>query len=87
MSRQRIIQKVRKNADYQALARFLEEQGLQWEVLPPTGKGHPFMRISLPDGGTIDYQISCTPMGGCNVKSRVASLRRALIERGVGVGE
>ena len=87
MSRQRIIQKVRKNPDYQALARFLEEKALQWEVLPPTGKGHPFMRISLPNGETIDYQISCTPMGGCNVKSRVASLRRVLAEKGVRVGE
>ena len=82
MSRMRIEAKIRKNADFIALTRFLETIGFEYEVFPPTGKGHPFLRIDLPNHRQIDFHIACTPAGHCNAGARVTRLRRRLAEAG-----
>ncbi|TJZ85818.1 hypothetical protein [Paracoccus hibiscisoli] len=82
MSRFRLTAKVRKNADYIALSRFLDDLGLPHEVVQPNAKGHPALRITLPTGTLMDHHIACTPRGWCNAPARVAALRRKLIEAG-----
>lgn len=82
MSRMRIEAKVRKNADFQAIKRYLNDIGLRFETHRPTGKGHPFIRIDLPGGGTLDQFITCTPRGRSNPDAYVSKLRRALISAG-----
>lgn len=82
MSRMRIEAKIRKNADFIALTRFLDCIGFRHDVHPPTGKGHPFLRIDLPDGRQIDFHIACTPAGHCNAGARVTRLRRRLADAG-----
>lgn len=86
MSRMRIIAKIRKNPDYKAIARYLEQIGLTWEVCPPTGHGHPFIRILMPDRTHLDFTIACTPSGGCNADARVAYLKRCMAAHGRGAG-
>ncbi|MGP9804048.1 hypothetical protein [Paracoccus sp. NSM] len=83
MSRQRIGAKIRKNPDYIALARYLDAHDLKHEIVPPTGKGHPALRITLPDGSDMIHHIACTPRGRCHVAPRVAQLRRRLEAKGV----
>lgn len=83
MSRMRILAKVRTNPDYKVLAAYLEKIGLSFEVCPPTGKGHPFLRIDLPHSAEpLVFHISCTPMGRVNGDARVCKLRRALAAAG-----
>lgn len=86
MSRMRILAKVRNNPDYIALARFLDSIGFRYVVHPPTGKGHPFLRISLPHGVDLDHYITCTPKGHINSDARVARLKRALASAGYRFG-
>lgn len=49
-SKSRLINKVRKNLCYRECARILDEIGLEWELCPPTGKGHPFLAIQTEAG-------------------------------------
>ena len=76
-----MVQKVRTNAEYQAITRHLDEVGLSYSVEPPTGKGHPALAITLTDGRVVHYTIACTPRGRLNAKSRVAQIKRFLAER------
>lgn len=82
MSRMRIAAKIRKNPDYKSIDRFLDQHGFRHEIHPPTGKGHPFLRIDLPDGRQLDFHIACTPAGRCNADARLARLRRHLADAG-----
>lgn len=82
MSRMRIAAKIRKNPDYKSIDRFLDQIGFRHEIHPPTGKGHPFLRIDLPDGRQLDFHIACTPAGRCNADARLARLRRHLADSG-----
>lgn len=84
MSRQRIAAKVRKNPDFIALTRYLDALGLAHQVIPPTGKGHPALRIILPDGSDLIHHIACTPRGRLNSAAPVAKLRRRLAAIGGG---
>lgn len=85
MSRFRLSAKLRKNEDFKAITSWLDGQGLEWRVVPPSGKGHPGIEIDLPDGETITHQITCTPRGGGNARAALAYLRRTL--RGAGYRE
>lgn len=78
MSRNRLIAKVRTNGDFKAITRHLDESGLAYVVVKPNHKGHPALRITLPDGREVDHYITCTPRGRSNSAARVASLRRFL---------
>lgn len=78
MSRHRISAKIRTNPDYQAMTRYLDAEGIAYELRAPEGKGHPFLVITGPDGRTSRVPIACTPKGRCNTEARVASLKRHL---------
>ncbi|QCP84340.1 hypothetical protein EYE35_01200 [Cereibacter sphaeroides] len=82
-SKCRLIQRVRTNADYQALTRHLDTLGLRHRVVPPEGKGHPGLMIRLPSGEEARFQIACSPRGGLNSRARVAELKRWLASRGL----
>lgn len=58
--RSRLIQKVRKNQCFKECTRILEDMGLEWELRPPTGKGHPFLLIRT-EAGEIRQHIATTP--------------------------
>lgn len=78
MSRMRIEAKVRKNPDYIAATGYLDQIGLRFEVVNHPGKGHPFLRITLPHGDTMAFTIACTPRGRINQDAVVARLKRAI---------
>lgn len=82
-SKCRMIQRVRTNADYQAITRHLDTLGLRHRVVPPEGKGHPALMIRLPSGDEARYTIACSPRGGLNSRARVADLRRFLAGHGL----
>lgn len=78
MSRMRIEAKVRTNPDYKAAIRYLDQIGLRYEVCAHPGKGHPFLRITLPDGDDMAFTIASSPRGRVNTDAVVARLRRAI---------
>lgn len=78
MSRFRLSAKVRTNAGYQALTRWLDDNGFKHRVVQPNNKGHPALEITAPDGAQMLHTIACTPMGGENTKARIAQLKRDL---------
>ena len=83
MSRMRIKAKVRKNADYQAIEEFLNGTGLDWQLHPPTGKGHPYITIDKPGHETMRHTIACTPKGRISAQRSVSSLKRKMQEAGL----
>ncbi|WP_103173752.1 hypothetical protein [Paracoccus sp. SY] len=83
MSRPRLSARVRTNADYQAMSRFIDGLGLAHEIVKPNAKGHPALAITLPCGTLLIHHIACTPRGRCNVDARVAGLKRALVKAGI----
>jgi hypothetical protein len=85
LSKHRLGFRVRKNPDYEALARYLKGIDLRHRVGFPGRRehGHPAILIALPDGGEVAFTIASTPMGGCNTKSRVAELKRFLAKHGI----
>lgn len=80
MSRMRIMAKVRRNHCYQQQVQLLDELGLPYELHPPTGKGHPFLLIQAPTGGTIRHSIATTPKRR-NTGDEAARLLRARLEQ------
>lgn len=83
MSRMRIMAKVRKNPDYQALTRYLEDLDLPFELCKPEGKGHPYLMIFGDGGQTLKHLISCTPGPRACSAARVSELRRRLEAAGL----
>ena len=83
MSRFRLVAKVRTNAGFKAMTRFLQDQGLHYEVEKPNRKGHPALRITAPAGRQIDHKISCTPGPREDTALKVAALRRHLRAEGL----
>jgi|GEM_PF-2959919 len=82
MSKPRLHIKLSKNAEYPAITGYLEKVGFCFELHNPTGKGHPFIRIKLPDGRDLDHFINSTPKASGNPRAALGKLRRAL--KGVG---
>lgn len=84
MSRMRIITKLRKNTCFQLCTKLLDDLGLEWQVHPPTGKGHPFILIENPNGGDpIKHLVALTPKSYATGPRAVATLRRKLEAEGV----
>lgn len=71
----RLIQRLRKNPDFQAATAYLNELGIAWELVHPRGKGHPSLRI-----GETRYPISVTPSARVDQR-RVRSSLRAHLQR------
>lgn len=83
MSRNRLADRLRRNADFQAMTRYLDQIGLGWRVVKPNHKGHPALAIALPgQPEPLIHHISSTPGGWCNTEHRVAKLKRALAVAG-----
>lgn len=74
----RLIQKVRKNPDFVAATRLLDELGLDYALEPPTGKGHPILRI-----GSVRWPVASSPRSRMRTANVRAHLRRRLREAGL----
>ena len=85
-SKCRIAAKLRQNAEYPAVTKFLKSIGLRFTTHPATGSGHPFLMIVLPDGREIRHSIACTQKGGGNIGRAMTSLKRQLRSEGYDVG-
>jgi len=74
----RLIQEVRKNPDFVEATRLLEELGLDYELEPPRGKGHPILRI-----GSVRWPVASTPSSRMRVANVRAHLRQRLRQAGL----
>ena len=81
-SKQRIGNKLRQNDEYTAICRYLEGKSLTHTAHPPTGHGHPYLLIDLPNGETLRHSVACTPRGGGHPPKALAYLRKKLREAG-----
>lgn len=68
----RLLNRVRKNPDFAAAVRMLDELGLDFVLEAPRGKGHPVMRI-----GPVRFPIASSP----HPRMRVANVRTRLRQR------
>ncbi len=82
MSRNRMAERVRKNDDFVEIKRYLTDRNLPFEVLPPTGKGHPILLVFLPWGETVRTTITCTPRGSGNKGLARSQIRATLSKHG-----
>jgi len=81
-SKCRIVTKLRQNDEYKAITRFLDDHSLKFTTHPPTGTGHPFIVVNLPNGDQMRQSIACTPKGGGYPKRAIGHLRASLREAG-----
>lgn len=86
MSKPRLHVKLKKNDEYPAITGFLDKVGFAFVLHGPTGKGHPFLRIRLPDGRELDHYVNSTPNANGNPRAAIGKLRRALREVGYDIG-
>lgn len=84
MSRVRIKEKVRGNADFAVASEELTRLGLPWSINIPTGKGHPMLHVTI-NGSVYRRPVGCTPSTRTPNGVYVASLRRWLRQHGVAV--
>lgn len=68
----RLMAKLRKNIDYQVATKWLTENGYEFEVVPPRGRGHPILQI-----GKVRYPLATTP-GKVNPAHVIAQLKTRL---------
>jgi hypothetical protein len=87
MSKPRLHVKLKQNSEYPAITGFLSKVGFRFELHAPTGKGHPFLRIRLPDGHDLDHYINSTPKGNGNPRNALCKLRLALRNAGYYLGK
>jgi hypothetical protein len=85
MSRSRLLNKVRKNADYEAVARYLDGMVIAHRVGFPNGRisGHPAVFIALPDGSEVPFTIASTPSAWISQAACVNRLKKLLAKHGV----
>lgn len=86
MSKPRLQTKLRQNSEYPTITGFLEKIGFDYVLHNPPGKGHPFIRIRLPNSAYVDHYINSTPRGNGNPRAALSKLRRALREVGYDIG-
>lgn len=87
MSKPRLQVKLNRNDEYPAITGFLGKVGFSFVLHNPPGKGHPFIRIKLPDGGDLDHFINSTPRGNGNPRAALGKLRRELRAVGYDLGK
>ena len=78
MSRDRLIAKLRSQPWFRAVRRQLALSGAKGEVIAPTGKGHPQMRITLATGAEVTQGIPCTPRQAFAPEQQAARVRRTI---------
>lgn len=76
MSKSRLLNKLRKHAYYKPMLATLEECGIvDFEILAPTGRGHPILKF-FAHGGEHRIPLPGTPVGGAAVKYVPVEIRR-----------
>jgi len=74
-SRNRLIRRLKKNADYRALVGWCNEQGLDYAVHTPRGVGHPYLTIT--DGRTtIRKTVTVTPSNCGHVNTALKAVKK-----------
>lgn len=81
-SKQRIGNRLRQNADFNAIKNWLNAADLPFTVHPPTGKGHPYIIITMHDGTEFRHIVACSPRAGGHQAGAISHLRRKLREAG-----
>ena len=77
-SKSRLVQKLRQTPHFPAMERYLDGLGLRWSINPPTGSGHPYLLIQMPDGREIKHSVACTPRSSTNPDATLSRLKRAM---------
>lgn len=81
MSRQRIVSKLRKQAWFKPTMVLLDELGIDFEIVPPTGRGHAMLKFEAA-GGQHRIPLPGSPSGFSEAEHYLAAeIRRRL--RGV----
>lgn len=82
MSRSRILSKLRPQPSFEAMTRWLDAEGINWQLVPPTGHsgGHPSLALVLPCGTRASYKIGCTPAQRRPLGEDLGGLRRCIRE-------
>ena len=62
MSRQRILSKLRKQAWFKPTMVLLDELGIDFEIVPPTGRGHAMLKFEAA-GGQHRIPLPGSPTG------------------------
>lgn len=76
MTKSRLLNKLRKHAYYKPMLDALAESGIvDYEILAPTGRGHPILKFAA-HGGTHRIPLPGTPMGGAATMYVPAEIRR-----------
>ncbi len=76
MTKSRLLNKLRKHAYYKPMLLTLAECGItDFEILPPTGRGHPILKF-FAHGGEQRIPLPGTPVGGAAVKYIPVQIRR-----------
>lgn len=72
MSRQRILSKLRKQAWFKPTMVLLDELGIDFEIVPPTGRGHPMLKFEAA-GGQHRVPLPGSPSGGSEAEHYIAN--------------
>lgn len=72
MSRQRILSKLRKQAWFKPTMSLLEDLGIDFEILPPRGRGHPILKFEAA-GGEHRIPLPGSPSGGSEAEHYLAA--------------
>ncbi len=85
MSRNRLIARIRRNPDYEVIARHLDDLRLDHRVAYPNGRvtGHPAVFVTLPDGREVHFTVASTPMPGINKAACLRRFKNFLRDHGV----
>jgi hypothetical protein len=81
-SKSRLVQRLRQNHAFKAETQYLEGKGLSFTVNHATGKGHPFILITMPCGKVVKFHVASSPKQRVPAQRSVSSLRRALSKAG-----
>ena len=82
-SKQRIGNRLRQNADFNAIKNWLNAADLPFTVYSPTGKGHPYIIIiTMTDGTELRHIVACSPRACGHPVGAISYLRRKLREAG-----
>lgn len=79
MSRQRVITKLRKQAYFKPIMALLRDLGLDFEIVPPRGRGHAMLKFDAA-GGQHRIPLPGSPSGGSEAEHYIAAEIRRRVE-------
>lgn len=81
MSRQRVVTKLRKQAYFKPIMNLLKDLGLDFQIVPPRGRGHA-MLIFEAAGGQHRIPLPGSPSGSSEAEHYLAAeIRRRVAGR------